>query len=116
MENEVFKSSNYLWFIMVFLHVLRLTILLLFISQGLICYSQTGGGGCRKHAVGPYGYNRLVIGNCITPLVIGRSSIADKLLVNCWSSAYELFLNRSSTAHQSLLKRFSFAHFLFINR
>jgi hypothetical protein len=47
-------------------------------DTGLICYSDMGGGSCRKLEMGEFGYPRLTSGDCVTQGISGRAIIQDE--------------------------------------
>ena len=66
-------------------------------ANGLICYSTTGGGSCRKNDVGAYGYPRPISGYCVD--VDGRGLIGDK--ASCEAAARSLGLSAASDLSSS---------------
>ena len=60
------------------------------VDTGLICYSTTGGGSCRKSNLGPFGYPKVNDGSSCNA-VVGRGSISN--LIACGIAADSLGLN-----------------------
>ena len=54
-------------------------------ETGLICYSENGGGSCRKRGLGEYGYPLSSTGFCYDASVSGRAPILD--VASCQAAA-----------------------------
>ena len=73
-------------------------------STGLICYSDVGGGSCRKHNVGAYGYPVAYSGWCND--LGGRKSILDNAA--CEEAAASLGLSDTTVEEVSFTSRPTF--------
>ena len=70
---------------------------------GLICYSTTGTGSCRKNVFGPFGYLKIESGKCGD--VQGRTAIPD--IESCNAAAKHVGLNVLSFPGKKVIDAFA---------